>query len=143
MPKHEVPQKLIDYVAKTGFITKDLWRKHFFTGGSDRWFYQSWVNLHENGYLKPHPEPALKDVSVLNLKSPDMKIWLSGKPVKHVYAGYINHDSHLYDGLLELEKLNAISAWETEAQLKSRLGEHFVCDPDLIWTPNPRGSLWK
>lgn len=125
MPKHEVPQALIDYVAKTGFITKELWRKYFFAGGSDRWFYQSWTNLHENQYLKPHPEPALKDVSVLNLKNPGMKNLLDGKPVKHVYAGYINHDSHLYDGLLELEKQKAIEHWETEAQLKSRMGEYF------------------
>lgn len=125
MPKHEVPFKLIDFVAKTGFITKDLWRKYFFTGGNERWMHQSWTNLHEHEYLKPHPEPALKDVSVLDLKSPKNKFLWEGKPVKHVYASHINHDVHLYEGLLKLERSNSIDDWETEAQMKSRLGEHF------------------
>lgn len=125
MPKHEVPIKLIDFVAKTGFITKDLWRKYFFTGGNDRWMHQSWTNLHENEYLKPHPEPALKDVSVLNLKSRNLKFLLEGKPVKHVYANHINHDVHLYDGLLTMERDKFVSSWETEAQIKSRLGQVF------------------
>lgn len=125
MSKNQVLLELINFIAKSGFITRDSWRKHFYTGGNDRWMYQSWKNLHLNGYSIPHPNANLKDVSVLNIKNRDLKPFLEGKPVKHVYADYIPHDTNLYEGLLDLEKKKLVEHWETEGQIKSRLGQKF------------------
>ena len=125
MPKQNVPLELINFVAKTGFITKELWRKYFFKNKDGRWMYQSWKNLELRGYFIPHPYPIISDVLVLNTKNPKLKALIYGKPVKHVFPTYIMHDSELYSGLLDLEEKKLIENWETEPQMKSRLGIEF------------------
>ena len=125
MPKQNVPLELINFVAKTGFITKELWRKYFFKNKDGRWMYQSWKNLELRGYFIPHPYPIINDVLVLNTKNPKLKALIYGKPVKHVFPTYIMHDSELYNGLLDVEEKKLIQNWETEPQMKSRLGIEF------------------
>ncbi|MBX3018540.1 MAG: hypothetical protein KF767_11665 [Bdellovibrionaceae bacterium] len=129
MPKHERPTELLNFVAKTGFITRDLWLEFFFKGGSERWAYQSWRNLHDAGYLTPHPTGCLKDVSILDLKRCPRGEWFYGKPVKPTFIDFIEHDLHLYRGILHLERCGLVRFWETEGKIKSRLGQEFGYNP--------------
>lgn len=129
MPKHERPTELLNFVAKTGFITRDLWLEFFFKGGNERWAYQSWRNLHAAGYLAPHPTACLKDVSILDLNNCPRGEWFYGKPVRPTFIDFIEHDIQLYRGILRLERDGLVSFWETEGKIKSRLGQEFGYKP--------------
>ncbi|HXH75403.1 MAG TPA: hypothetical protein VNJ08_10590 [Bacteriovoracaceae bacterium] len=118
MKQRPIPIDLIRFVAKTGFITKDMWKNFFHADTSRVTTFRYWRDLVARGYFSPHPNPHLKDVLVLNRKN----LHLIGDVQRLVaYAPnpiLLEHDEFLLTGLLKLIRGGIINEWQTEAQLR-------------------------
>lgn len=125
MYQRPIPIDLIRFVAKTGFITKEMWKSFFHADTSRVTTFRYWRDLVAHGYFTPHPNPHLKDVLVLSRKN----LYRMGDVQRLVaYAPnpiLLEHDEILLTGLLKLIKAELISEWQTEAELR-------VLDPKEI-----------
>lgn len=116
--RQQTPERLIRFVAKSGFLSKDLWARHFFERGGKRWAQFVWRQLQTQGHFVKHPFEAFDDVVVLNRKNASVRSQLETEPVPATPALQIRHDTVLLDGILRAEKAGVIGYWQTEAELK-------------------------
>ena len=125
MPIHEPPKKLIRFLGKTGFISRELWEEFFFLRGKERWRRIAWNNLLAHRYCVPHPERHLRNVYVLNRHNPVVRQLVTGRMVSPQRATYFEHDETLYRGLLMAEQSGFISDWMAEPELKAAKGSTY------------------
>jgi len=118
MANHLPPKEVIEYVWKTGFISKEMWRNYFFKGVSERSMLQDWKNMIDRGYLQPHSNNHLMNILVLNRKNKFVMQMGEDYPAYAPNASQLEHDQILLNGMLELNKMVLIEQWQTEAQLK-------------------------
>lgn len=119
MPTHEPPRQLIQFLAKSGFISRPFWERFFFLGGKDCWKRRTWNGYLKKGYCKLHPERHLKDVYVLDGKNAEVRKTVSGRLVCPQRATNFVHDELLYEGVLVAERAGLISSWMSEGELRS------------------------
>jgi hypothetical protein len=117
------PEEVVRFIAKTGFISKDLWGEFFFVGGQPRWRRQVWADLLNRKYLVPHPFGRISNVYVLNRHNKEIIDFVCGKAAKSPPAAQLDHDEILSRGLLRLERARGLVQWMSEAELKSTSGE--------------------
>ena len=121
------PKELIEFVAKTGFITKETWVKYFFAGRKPRWTHQAWADLARRGYLMPHPYPRIENIYVLNRLNRLVRDFVHGQAARPPAVPQIDHDEILNHGLLRAERSELISQWISEPELKAMGGrEHQI-----------------
>lgn len=118
MTQHLPPKEVLQYVWKTGFISKETWRTYFFKGVSERSMLQDWKNMIDRGYLQPHSNNHLMNILVLNKKNKFVMQMIEGHPVYAPNVSQLEHDEILLDGILKLNKEKMIDQWQTEAELK-------------------------
>lgn len=118
MAKHNPPMDVIDYVWKTGFITKKMWMAHFFKGKSERTMFRDWKNLIDRGYLHPHLNSDLENILVLNRRNKSIMQLKKNHPAYAPNPAQLEHDKILLNGILELKKNRLFDQWQTEAELK-------------------------
>lgn len=118
MTKHSPPSEVIDYVWKTGFITKTMWRTYFFKGGSERSMFRDWKNMIDRGYLQPHSSSDLENILVLNRRNKFVMQLRDNQPAYAPNPSQLEHDKILLNGILELDSNRLLDQWQTEAELK-------------------------
>lgn len=119
MPSHEPPQRLIRFIGKTGFVSRELWLEFFFGGGTSRWMRKAWDNLCTRGYCLPHPERRVQNVYVLNRFNRNVRDTVLGMAVSSPRGTQLAHDEILYRGILMADKAGGLGTWKTEGQLKA------------------------
>jgi len=118
--RYRSPDRLIHFVAKTGFITKDLWKDFFFKGGTVQWQNVSWNNLIKRKYFKRHASSRYQDILILRKDSVLLRDCLLSAPVSVPHISQVAHDEYLSRGLLQLLKERPNLNWQTEAELKKQ-----------------------
>lgn len=111
------PMKAIQFAAKMGFITKDIWRNHL-GSGKYSWNQEQWAELTKRGYFVPHPYPYARDVLIFNPLLKGTPLFERLTPVKHPYAWQIVHDEVLAKIIIEIKKSMMVSKWMCEAELE-------------------------
>jgi len=114
--RHESPDCLIRFVAKTGFITKTLWKDFFFKGGTVQWQNISWNNLIKRKYFKRHASSRYQDILILRKDSVLLRDRLLSVPVSVPHTSQVAHDENLLRGLLQLLKGRPNLNWQTQKQ---------------------------
>lgn len=118
MAKGEILKRPLEVIAKSGFLTKELWREFMFRGNTQRGANWSWAKLRESGYFKPHPNPRIKDVLVLNRLNRGVMARLGGEAASPPHEGLFLHDEILLHGILKTESHGFLDHWFLEAELK-------------------------
>ena len=111
-------EQLIRAVAKTGFITKNQWRKYFFTGGVKSWRNKSWSELTQRKLFQSYSPSHTSSVLTLNKRSKIVQAVLGTAPVNPPFIANLPHDEILMNGLFALDRNSAVKDWKTEAELK-------------------------
>ena len=119
MPEHRVPISAINFCAKGGFLTKEIWSEFFFTGNSLRMQNWHWQSLIKKKYFIKHSNARLNNVYVLNRKNKSLMSLLNGNIARTPHEGQISHDEILLRGLLIIEKHKLMDDWTTEMLLKT------------------------
>ncbi len=142
---HKPPLDLVRFLAKTGFITHDLWRRYFCTAQSSSWMRRLKKDFIRRGYVKAHPNRYYQSVYLLNTGG-DVIRSMKLDPASPPPIAQIEHDETLADGILSLERSGLMSFWQTESELK-KLGANdyrietqgqLIKYPDLlIYTREP------
>lgn len=134
MSNETIPFQAIRLAAKTGFITKGLWKNYIATGSSKTWMYYSWRFMERRKYFQKHPDVRYQDVLILNTKSLRTRVALQlaeiGRPVSPPFSKNIRHDEILLSGILQLENQNLLDGWTSEAELKSLKPVYFRTNSD-------------
>lgn len=139
-PHRQALERLIRFVAKSGFVSRDLWLRYFFERGGERWAQEVWRRLQTQDYFAKHPFDAFDDILVLNRRNPLVRKLLETDPVPATPALQIRHDTVLLEGILRAEKAGVIGYWQTEAELKKLGARDFKIEtqgqlikyPDLL-----------
>ena len=112
-----IPVAEIQFAAKTGFLSRDLW-EDFFASGSYSWRCKQWGYFLERGFFKPHPSVLAKHVIVLNRKNL-MVVKLVGVDFSSApYISQLIHDETMARILLILKGKGLIQSFQTEMELK-------------------------
>lgn len=114
---HRPPLELIRLMAKTGFITEDLWLRYFFSARSLSWARRVRNDYIRRGYFRVHPNKYYQNVYILNPASEVVRA-LRIDPVSAPPITQIEHDELLLAGVLNLERSGLMSFWQTEGELK-------------------------
>ncbi|MCM2279249.1 MAG: hypothetical protein NDJ89_14335 [Oligoflexia bacterium] len=114
---HQPPLELIRFMAKTGFISHDLWRRYFCTAQSSSWARRMKNGLIRRGYLKLHSSKYHGALYLLDRESPVVRA-MNLNPVAPPPVGQIDHDEILAEGILSLERSGLVSFWQSESELK-------------------------
>jgi hypothetical protein len=118
MPNYQIPREVINYVWKTGFISKKIWQTYFFKGNSERTMLRKWKYLVDRSYLKPHSNEHLKNLLVLNKANKFIMQLYDTHPAYAPNPVQIEHDEILLEGILRLSHAQLLDQWQTEAELK-------------------------
>ena len=114
-----VPLQEILFAAKTGFLSKDLWRE-FFTSRSESRNSRVWNGFIQDGYFKPHDSKMLPGVLVLGQKATALLQCRGIPTVNKPHLGQFDHDEKAVRILLKLQKGNVLDDYTTEAELKRK-----------------------
>ena len=116
-PMPERPINEMRFVAKTGFLSREIWLR-FFVRGSDRWLRKKWAALRTNGLFEPLSKEHAPNVLVLTTKGKVLAKHEGFDPVTRPAIQNLKHDAILSSFLLELESLNLLQCWKAEAELE-------------------------
>jgi hypothetical protein len=119
MPAHQVPEELIRFVGKTGFITKELWEDYFSNTPGERAARKQWATLTARRYFEPHSERRVRNVLVANRSHRTVQDLTHGTIAVSPRAAYLAHDELLYRGILNSIQEGIISDWRSEPELKA------------------------
>ena len=111
------PIREIEFMAKSGFITKELWEEFFFNG-SRSWKFQLWKNLKDEKVLIEHRSKNGRDIWVLNRRHP-LVIKTVGDAISTApFVAQIAHDELVCRFALETMKQGLGIAYRLEPELK-------------------------
>lgn len=139
-----VPFAEILFTAKTGFLSRNLWKKHFTKRSKNR-NYEFWNELVERKFFKRHRSPLLKDILILGTEG--IRV-LENKGLGRVFPPNINqidHDEVVSDLALQLQKSPKVLKYETEGEIKRRFtgwvkdswkGENFKFSDLMVYLKN-------
>lgn len=105
----------IRFAAKTGFLSKDIWKK-FFAPPSKSWQSRRWRSFVKSKVFVPHPSSTAKDVLVLN---PDSKLVISTVQRNFScppFVAQLQHDEIAAIGMQRLLNEKVISRFFTESE---------------------------
>ena len=125
MAKHRPPFEVLHFVAKTGFITFELWKDYFFSARSRRAMFFNWRELTRRNYLVAHTNYKISHTLVLNRNEKMVKNLFEGKPAYMPNPNQLHHDEILLKGILWLSQRGLIGDWQTEAELKRQHPQDF------------------
>jgi len=114
-----VPLKEIFFAAKTGFLSKELWRE-FFTTRSESRNSRVWNGFIRESYFRPHESKMLPDVLVLGNKALSLLEKKGIPAVTKPHLGQFDHDEKAAKVILQLLKVEILEGYTTEAELKRK-----------------------
>jgi hypothetical protein len=119
MSRKTLPWREILFTAKTGFMSKALWRE-FFTNRSESRNSRVWNGYTRGGFFKKHDSKMLPGVLVL-AEAAAAELEKRGIPlVTKPHLGQFDHDEKTARILLKLLRENILDGYTTEAELKRK-----------------------
>lgn len=115
----KLPKEEIKLAAKTGFLTRDLWRE-FFSYGDESWKLKQWKNLLTRGHFRKHPSRRADDTLVLNYKNRDVIKLVGAEISAPPYIAQLTHDEIATRSVLRLQKQGLLKSFLTESELKTQ-----------------------
>jgi hypothetical protein len=100
--------------AKSGFLTKEIFKEFMFGGKTRRGANLSWANLKESGLFKVHPNPRLRDVLVLNRHNKIVQTQGFNSVATTPNEAVMHHDEILLHGVLDIENHGFLHRWILE-----------------------------
>lgn len=119
MSAKTIPMREVLFIAKTGFLSKNLWRE-FFTNRSESRNSRVWNGFVRDGYFKPHDSKMLPDVLVLGHAAMTLLQKRGIPTVNKPHLGQFDHDEKVVRILLKLQKEDVLDDYTTEAELKRK-----------------------
>jgi hypothetical protein len=107
------PVDEIQFAARSGFLTKSLWIRHFAGESHESWINKRWRLLSAGDFFIKHPS-SFDDVLVPNPKSPLVQRLIPGGVFRPPYAAQLRHDEIMYDGFLTLKAQGLVRDFVTE-----------------------------
>jgi hypothetical protein len=118
MANHKVPNDVLQFVGKAGFLTFELWEKYFFTAKSRSALFYNWNELIRRKYLTKHSNDRILDTLVLLRNNQNIQLYFDTKPAYVPNLNQLQHDEILLNGVMMLDRSKIIGQWQTEAELK-------------------------
>lgn len=115
----------IRLAAKSGFLSKKIW-KDFFGAGGARWQNLVWRGFLEKELFREHPSKYATDVLVLNGKSRKVQALVGEDISAPPYISQMEHDETMLRGVLELHRHKLITGIRFEPELKRESGIRYV-----------------
>lgn len=115
----------IRLAAKSGFLTKRIWRDFFGAGGT-RWQNLVWQGFLEKELFRKHPSKYATDVLILNSKNNFVHSLVGEELSSPPYISQMDHDETMMRGLLGLHRGNLIDGFRFEQELKRESGVRYV-----------------
>lgn len=124
MPRPKVvPIEAINLTARSGFITKALFKEFILENRPKSSVNRCWSELIKSGFFKRHSDQRMADVYFLNKQKKELQDLLNYQPVSPPYTGVIRHDEIALRGILLLEDRGLLETWVVESEFKkNRLG---------------------
>lgn len=115
----------IRLAAKSGFLTKRIWREFFGAGGA-RWQNLVWKSFLEKEFFQEHPSKYATDVLILNSKNKYVHSLVGEEISSPPYISQMDHDETVMRGLLDLQGRKLIDDFRFEQELKRESGVRYV-----------------
>ena len=117
MRKQYQPIREIQFAAKSGFITKELWNE-FFAYGCLAWQYRLWKQILKEKIFLCHRSRNTKDVWVLNKRHP-LVFKTVGENISNApFISQLGHDELMAKMTLSVMRKGIASAYRLEPELK-------------------------
>lgn len=117
MRKKYEPIREIQFAAKSGFITKELWNR-FFAYGCLAWQYRLWSQIVSDRVFIPHRSKNVSEIWILNrsnlLVRKTVGLSISNPP----FVSQIGHDELVSQFVLEIMKQGIGLRYRLEPELK-------------------------
>jgi len=132
---------------KTGFITRTLWKNHFFKG-NPRWASKGLRAMQVKRLITSHPHPLAFDCFVLTAIGQRTLGAQFMKPLKPPPVSQLLHDEFVLESMLSLRNAQCLQDWTLESELKAMRDGTFILKgsldglkyPDAIFTMIVQGS---
>jgi hypothetical protein len=111
------PIREIQFAAKSGFLTKDLWNE-FFARGSLSWRYKVWNSFTEQKIFFPHYAKFASSTLILNRKHRLVQNIVGEELVSAPFVSQLDHDEQLARIVLGILKDGVATNYRLEPELK-------------------------
>lgn len=109
----------LEFAGKVGFLSRHLWRDQFSSGGT-RWQQRQLKKMLKARLIASFRNSAVKDYYCLTSVGQTFLANLNLSVVNAVNINQLQHDEMVAHSLWALTKLNLITAWRVEAELKAQ-----------------------
>ena len=114
---YNVPKKELQFAAKSGFLTKKIW-KEFFSSHRQSWSNDRWRGFKSRKLFLKHGSPLLRDCLVLNKGSPDVRSIIGEQISSPPPASQIHHDELVAGIVLRLLSHGYIDGYYLEPEIR-------------------------
>lgn len=119
MPRPKIiPIEAINLAARTGFITKALFKEFILGNRPKSSVNRKWSDLINSGFFNRHSDDRMADVYLLNKRKKELQGLLTQPPVHPPYTGIIRHDEIALRGILLIEDRGFLENWKVESEFK-------------------------
>ncbi|OYZ24325.1 MAG: hypothetical protein B7Y39_01330 [Bdellovibrio sp. 28-41-41] len=119
MPRPKIiPIEAINLAARTGFITKALFKEFILGNRPKSSVNRRWSELINSGFFNKHSDDRMADVYLLNKQKRELQDLLVQQPVSPPYTGIIRHDEIALRGILLIEDRGFLETWKVESEFK-------------------------
>lgn len=119
MPRPKtIPIEAINLAARTGFITKALFKDFILGNRPKSSVNRRWSDLINSGFFNRHNDERMADVYLLNKRKKELQELLTQEPVAAPYTGIIRHDEIALRGILLIEDRGFLESWKVESEFK-------------------------
>lgn len=119
MPRPKtIPIEAINLAARTGFITKALFKEFILGNRPKSSINRRWSDLINSGFFNRHNDERMADVYLLNKRKKELQELLTHQPAPPPYTGIIRHDEIALRGILLIEDRGFLDAWKVESEFK-------------------------
>lgn len=115
----------IRLAAKSGFLSKRIWREFFGAGGT-RWQNLVWKSFLEKELFRKHPSKYATDVLIPNSRNKLVQSLVGEEISSPPYISQMDHDETVMRGLLDLHGRILIDGFRFEQELKRESGVCYV-----------------
>lgn len=116
-PKH-IPIEAIHLTARSGFLTKALFKEFLMSGRPKSSLNRNWNELLNSGFFVRHSDERMADIFLLNKRNRELPDLLDQLVVPPPYTGVIRHDEIALRGILLIEDHGFLDNWKVESEFK-------------------------
>ncbi|MCB0370311.1 MAG: hypothetical protein KDD45_13025 [Bdellovibrionales bacterium] len=145
MRPYSIPKEEIKIASKSGFLTKDLWKKYL-NHRCRSWAFETWKRYIEKGIFKPYGRFNNGEVVVPNKDSPIVKELVGSDISPPPFAYQLRHDELTLDFVLKLLKQDKITDYYFEPEIRKQpeifeLNSHDKIPDAIVYSKDSRYAI--